>query len=158
MQFEKIIENIPGAEGPAVDTEGHVLMVCPNKGQILWIRDRTATELANTGGVPAGLQIDAEGRVWIADMKLGILRLEKDRKLMPIVTEFEGKPIRGCNDLSLDGLGRLYFTAPAGSDGTKLVGEVFWRNEKGGVERFDQGLAFPNGIAEAQDRAWLVYA
>jgi len=158
FQFEKMIEKISGSEGPAVDAEDHTLMVSPGKGQVLWIRDGMAAEIVNTAGTPAGLQIDSEGRVWIADMKHGILRLEKDRTLTRLVTEFEGAPIRGCNDLSLDDLGRLYFTAPAGSGKANHIGEVFWRDEKGGVKRFDQGLSFPNGIAVAADRRWLVYA
>lgn len=158
FQFEKIAENISGSEGPGIDSAGNIFVIAPNTGDILQVKNGIASVVINTGAIPAGLQIDSQGRIWIADMKLGILRLENDRKFTKVVSEWNGKPIRGCNDLSLDALGRLYFTAPAGSNDKQFVGEVYWRDENGKVEQFDRGLAFPNGISVAPDRSYLVYA
>lgn len=91
-------------------------MVAPNDGRVLEvIRDGTVLELANTGGIPAGLQLDRDGSLLVADMKLGILRVTMDGVVEDFVREFEGNPIRGCNDLAFDTAGDLYFTAPAGS-------------------------------------------
>jgi sugar lactone lactonase YvrE len=50
-------------------------------------------------------------------MERGILRVCGHGSVVAEVAEFEGKPIRGCNDLAFDSEGDLYFTAPAGSNG-----------------------------------------
>lgn len=37
----------------------------------LRLGDGQITEIANTGGIPAGLQCDRDNHIWIADMKQG---------------------------------------------------------------------------------------
>lgn len=158
-EFRQIARDIPGAEGPCIDATGRLFMVCPNRGQILLVaKDGTVREHANTGGVPAGLFPDRENRLWVADMKLGILRCSPDGRLEHIVKEFQGAPIRGCNDLCLDANGTLYFTAPGGSGPERPVGEVFCRRVDGTVLRVDQGYAFCNGIAVRADASELIVA
>jgi gluconolactonase len=148
LEFKKIASNVPGSEGPCYDNTGRWFCVEPYAGKILQVmKDGTLREHANTGGIPAGLQVDPQGHLWCADMKLGIFRISPDGKLKHVVKEFEGKPIRGCNDCSLDSKGNLYFTAPAGSSDTELVGEVFVRKTDGVVRRIDQGYSFCNGLA-----------
>ena len=158
-EFAQIARDIPGAEGPCFDATGRLFMVCPNRGQILQVADDGSTrEHANTGGVPAGLFPDRENRLWVADMKLGILRCSPDGRLEHVVKEFEGAPIRGCNDLCLDSRGTLYFTAPGGSGPEKPVGEVYCRRADGAVMRIGQGYAFSNGIAVRADDSELIVA
>lgn len=158
-KFKKIIENIPGAEGPAVDSAGRIFMVAPKLGQVIQVEKGSHREVLNTRGMPAGLQIDSMDNIWIADMRRGILCYDKLPNLLyPLVSHYEGEPIRGCNDLALTPQGCLYFTAPGGSSEKNPVGEVFWRDTNGKVERFDQGLAFPNGIAVSPDLTFLVFA
>jgi len=159
LDFVQIVRDIPGAEGPCFDAAGRLFMVCPNRGQILQVLgEGSARERANTGGIPAGLFPDRDGGLWVADMKLGILRCAPDGRLEPIVAGFEDAPIRGCNDLCLDRRGALYFTAPGGSGPERPVGEVFRRDAGGAVARFGQGYAFPNGIAVRADASELVVA
>jgi gluconolactonase len=156
--FELIAKGISGAEGPVLDRQGRLLCVEPPTGKILQIQpDGQLREHANTGGIPAGLQIDAADEIWVADMKLGILRVDRAGRVHDEVRQFEGQPIRGCNDLSFDSLGNLYFTAPAGSNDQARIGEVYCRLCSGEVKRVDGGFAFSNGIAVAQgDRKLLV--
>ena len=97
------------------------------------------------------LHRNASGDIWIANMRRGILRLDNDRSIRPEVVEFDGKPIRGCNDLCFDHAGNLYFTATAGSSASKPAGEVFCRLASGEVRRMAYGLAFCNGIAVSDD-------
>ncbi|HUT34246.1 MAG TPA: SMP-30/gluconolactonase/LRE family protein [Planctomycetota bacterium] len=159
LSFTQIARDIPGAEGPCLDATGRLFMVCPNRGQVLQVaEDGSTREHANTGGTPAGLFADRENHLWVADMKLGILRCSPDGRLEHMVKEFEGAPIRGCNDLCLDGRGTLYFTAPAGSNAKKPIGEVYCRHADGSVTRIDQGYAFSNGIAVRADDSELIVA
>ena len=157
--FVQIARDIPGAEGPCFDAAGRLFMVCPNRGQILQVlEDGSTREHANTGGIPAGLFPDRDNCLWVADMRLGILRVSPDGALEHVVREFDDQPIRGCNDLCLDRRGTLYFTAPGGSGPEKPVGEVYCRRPDGTVVRIGQGYAFPNGIAVRADASQLILA
>jgi len=158
-QIKQIATDVPGCEGPIFDLTGRFFVVSPPAGQILQIDlDRgEAREHANTGGIPAGLQVDRENNLWVADMKLGILKLAPDGKVSDVVRTYKGKPIRGCNDCAFDSKGNLYFTAPAGSNKNTPVGEVYCREVDGNVHRLDNGYAFSNGIAvNADDRLLIV--
>ncbi len=123
-------------------------MVSSSQGQILEVlKNGTTRILANTGGIPAGLQLDLDGSLLVADMKLGIVRVGMDGTMTDVVRTFNGSPIRGCNDLAFDSKGNLYFTAPAGSSKEKPCGEIFCRLVSGEVRRIDGNFAFCNGIA-----------
>ena len=153
------MRDIPGSEGPCTTADGRIFMVAPNEGRVLEVmRDGTVLEIANTGGIPAGLQLDRDGSLLVADMKLGILRVTMDGTVHDVVQEFEGKPIRGCNDLAFDSAGNLYFTAPAGSSIDNRVGELFCRLVDGNVIRMDGGFAFSNGLAVSSDDKRLIVA
>jgi len=159
--FQCLVRDVSGAEGPLTDVSGRIFMVCPSKGQILRLdANNQPVEVAHTGGAPAGLQLHPDGSLWVADMKKGILKVTPEGEVIPVVTEFEGKPIRGCNDLIFDSKGNLYFTAPAGSNGKPggAVGEVFFRSVEGEVVRLGEGFAFPNGIAVSPDDDMVIFA
>lgn len=159
MSFQKVAESIPGSEGPVFNRAGRFFCVAPDSGQIVALDgDGQLRELANTRGIPAGLQVDARDRLWLADMKLGILRISPDGGITDVVREYEGTPIRGCNDLAFDSKGNLYFTAPAGSSAERSVGEIYCRTRDGVVRRLDQGFAFCNGIAVSADDSTLIVA
>lgn len=158
-EFTRIATDIPGAEGPCFDREGHFFMVAPDCGQILRLfPDGSLREHANTGGIPAGLQCDRENYLWVADMRLGILRAAPDGTLTRVVSEYDGAPIRGCNDCAFDSQGNLYFTAPAGSGLGKPEGELFCRTSDGVVHRLDGGFQFCNGLAVTADDQTLIVA
>ncbi len=158
--FEKIAEDIQGSEGPLVTSDDRIFLVEPSSGSILAIDTHGKKSLlANTGGIPAGLQLHADGSIWVADMKKGILRVTiTDGHIENIVTHYEGAPIRGCNDCYFDSQGNLYFTAPAGSSADHPCGEVFCRLHDGTVLRLDTGFAFCNGIAMSSDDRQLIVA
>lgn len=158
-EFEMLADGIPGSEGPVLDPAGRLFCVAPRDGSVLRLTpDGGKREFANTGGTPAGLQATADGSLWVADMKRGILRVRPDGAVEHTVSEFEGAPIRGCNDCALDSKGNLYVTAPAGSSGDKPVGELFCRLVDGTVTRLDGGYAFCNGLAVSADDRLLVVA
>ncbi len=155
----KITEGLPGAEGPVFDRDGRLFMVWPGEGLVLEILEGGGKrEVCNTGGIPAGLQVDPENVIWIADMKRGILKTTREGELAPVVETFEGSPIRGCNDLYFDGVGNLYFTAPAGSNADEPVGEVFVLLPDGDARRLDDRYKFSNGLAVTGDDRTLIVA
>lgn len=157
--FSRIAGDIPGCEGPLVTKDGRIFVVEPRNGLVLEIgADGARSVFADTGGVPAGLQLHSDGSIWVADMKLGILRVSPDGSVVPVVTTFDGAPIRGCNDCSFDSQGNLYFTAPAGSSADRPEGEVFCRLADGGVLRLGEGYAFCNGLAVSADDRLLIVA
>jgi len=66
--IECLARDIPGAEGPCVDLQGHVFMVGPDQGRILEVfPDGKTRDLAKYDGIPAGLQLDRNG-----DLLIGI--------------------------------------------------------------------------------------
>jgi gluconolactonase len=156
-----LARGIAGAEGPLVTRDGVIYLVAPSDGIVVRIAPGGEGEVfANTGGCPAGLQLDRDGNLWVADMVRGILRVAPDGTLFEEVTTFDGSPMRGCNDLIFDRSGNLYFTAPAGSNGKPggATGEIFFRSHEGDVVRIDGGFAFPNGIAINTTASFLVFA
>lgn len=158
--FTKIVDDVPGSEGPVVDLQGRFFVVSPGRGSILQIDEsaQTKREHANTGGVPAGLQVDRDNRLWVADMKLGLLRVTPEGQVEDVVREFEGAPMRGCNDCAFDPEGNLYITAPAGSNNDNPVGEIYCWTAQGQMRRLDGGYAFCNGIAVTADGSTLIVA
>ena len=158
-ELKMLTDGIAGSEGPVLDRLGRLYCVSPRDGSVLRIEpDGAKRELANTGGLPAGLQVTADHHLWVADMKLGILRVSPEGEVEHTVKEFEGEPIRGCNDCALDSAGNLYVTAPAGSNADKPVGELFCRLTDGTVKRLDDGFAFCNGLAVSADDRLLIVA
>jgi gluconolactonase len=158
--FEKVADGIPGAEGPVFDRAGRFFVVEPFAGKILQIQSAgQKREQANTGGIPAGLAVDARDHLWVADMKLGLLRVRPTGEVESIVSQFEGQPIRGCNDLVLDAEENVYCTAPAGSNWKERVGELYcWLASSRKLLRLDAGFAFCNGIALTADQRTLIVA
>ena len=155
-----LARDLPGAEGPCTTPDGTVYLVASGRGEVLVLEAGGAPRtVAATGGVPAGLQLDRDGSLLVADMRLGILRVRPESGAVEdVVRDYAGAPIRGCNDLAFDTAGNLYFTAPAGSSADDPCGEVFCRLADGAVRRLDGGYAFCNGLAVSGDDRLLVVA
>lgn len=149
---------IPGAEGPCTTPQGTVYLVAPAAGEVRILENGTTRVVASTGGIPAGLQLDRDASLVVADMAKGILRVTPDGRVSDVVRQMEGAPIRGCNDVSFDSMGNLYFTAPAGSSAANPCGELFCRQRDGTVSRLDGGFAFCNGLAVSADDRILIVA
>ena len=68
------------------------------------------------GGIPAGCQAEKDGSLWVADMRLGILKVNPQDGTFTQIAKLDrdGATMQGCNDCSLDYLGNLWVTAPAG--------------------------------------------
>ena len=95
----------------------------------------------------AGTVLRADGHLLICDNKhKALLDLSPDGKLGVVVEQFETRPLRGLNDLTIDARGNVYWTDPEGSSAKNPVGQVFRVRPDGRVDLIATGLAFPNGL------------
>jgi sugar lactone lactonase YvrE len=107
--------------------------------------DREAQKYLDLG--PAGTVLRGDGHLLICDNKYkALVDLAPDGKAGVIVGQFEGRPLRSLNDLTIDSRGNVYWTDPEGSTPQNPVGEVFRIRPDGRVDRVATGLAFPNGL------------
>ena len=99
-------------EGPSFDREGNLWVTDIPYGRIFRIApDGEWTLIAEYDGWPNGLAIHRDGRLFIADYKRGILSLDRATgKVETVVFHRHSEHFRGCNDLTFDSQGRLYFT------------------------------------------------
>lgn len=96
---------------------------------------------------PAGTVLRADRHMLICDNKYkALLDLSPEGKVGVIVDQFETRPLRSLNDLTIDARGNVYWTDPEGSTPQNPVGNVFRVRPDGRVDRVATGLAFPNGL------------
>lgn len=140
------------SEGVVFDREGNGY-ISHNKTITRFTLDGKHAVWAETGG-PNGHKILADGTHLVCDRShRAVLKLSADGKLLGTAAkEFEGKPLRGPNDLTLDAKnGGFYFSDPEGSDLENRAGAVYYVDKDGKVHQVDKGLAYPNGIVLSPD-------
>ena len=112
-------------------------------------------------GQPNGHKILADGTHLVCDASHhAVLHLSADGKsLEHAAKEFDGKPLLGPNDLTLDTAnGGFYFSDPGGSGKDNLIGRAHYVDKAGKVHLVDKGLAYPNGIVLTPDGKKLYLA
>ncbi|MDX6695520.1 MAG: gluconolactonase [Blastocatellia bacterium] len=154
----KVVE-VPGySEGAVVDADGAVYISDVYHGIIYRIgADGEAKKWAETGA-PNGHKILPDGTHLVCDgSQHAVLRLDADGKLLErAASEYDGKPLRAPNDLTLDPKGGFYFTDPGGSNLQNPIGTVHYVDARGKTHLVAEGLAFPNGIALRPDGKTLL--
>ncbi|MFO0946876.1 MAG: SMP-30/gluconolactonase/LRE family protein [Planctomycetota bacterium] len=107
-----------------------------------------ATSVFAVTGSPNGHKILADGSHLVCDASHhAVLHLDAQGKMLePACKEYNGKPLQGPNDLSLDPAGGFYFTDPGESSDVKPIGTVHYVDAKGKVHLVNDKLAYPNGI------------
>jgi len=131
--------------------------------------NNTNEVFANTGGVPLGLQFDANGNLIIVDAHLGLLSINNEGKVTLLTNEADGIPIVYADELDIAADGKIYFTDASTKYGAKQAGstlkgsllELMEHGSTGRVLVYDpadkttrvvkNGLSFPNGIAMCPD-------
>jgi gluconolactonase len=154
----KVVE-VPGySEGAVVDADGAVYLSDVYHGIIYRIgADGEAKVWAETGA-PNGHKILADGTHFVCDgSQHAVLRLDASGKILEkVASEYDGKPLRAPNDLTLDPKGGFYFTDPGGSNLLNPIGTVHYVDARGKTHLVAEGLAFPNGIALRPDGKTLL--
>ncbi|MCC6705805.1 MAG: SMP-30/gluconolactonase/LRE family protein [Thermomicrobiales bacterium] len=149
---EVLVANSPWAEGPAFDKEGNLHFVNWDASAITRLTpEGELSEVFNTGGIPAGLAFAPDGSLWIADEGEhihGLLRVDLETKTSEIVVNaFEGMPLNGANDLVFGADGTVYFSDPWQTSLENPTGGFYRYLPNGTLDKIDDGLAFPNGVA-----------
>jgi sugar lactone lactonase YvrE len=142
VKFEQYAQAPGYSEGPTWKNgdvyfcSGALLRVTPDK------KVQTYLDLG-----PAGTVLRRDGHMLICDNKFkALVDLAPDGTIGVLAEQFEGKPLRSLNDLTIDARGNIYWTDPEGSTPQTPVGSVFRLRTDGRVDRVATGLAFPNGL------------
>jgi gluconolactonase len=132
MQELEIATSVSMLEGPTVDAEGNVYFTDILMQRIMrFSKEGVFSVFREKSNVANGLVIDPQGRLVAAEgaasptaersgMKTGgiprVTRTDLKTGRMEILADkYDGKPLSGPNDVTLDGRGRLYFTDSTGA-------------------------------------------
>jgi len=139
-------------EGPAFDREGNLYVVDLAFGRIFKINSRREFVVAaEYDGEPNGLAIHRDGRIFIADHKNGILAMDKDGRISPVVTRYHQQRFKGVNDLIFDLQGNLYFTDQGVTDLADPTGCVYKYSADGKLQQLASCIPSPNGLVLRDD-------
>ena len=151
--------------------DGLRIYVSGHKGEIIEINPETKDHrvLANTGGVPLGIEFDDEGVLYIADAYKGLMSMTPDGALTLLTNEVDGMPIAYADDLDIGPDGVIYFSDASTKFGAEAIGStlgaslleimehrmtshVMSYDPRDGVTRVVAGgFSFSNGVAMAAD-------
>ena len=148
-----------------------ILFTSSQTGDILKINPatKTVTPFAKTGGVPLGMEMDAAGRLIVADAFKGLLAVSMDGAIEVLTDEVDGTPILYADDLDITSEGVIYFSDASTKFGAEAIGatleasimEIFEHARTGRILAYDprdgstrivmENLSFANGVAIASD-------
>lgn len=174
--------SMQGDYGPediaAYGTGDEMMLYLPgHSGRIYTLNPRSLelTELANTGGVPLGMEFDASGNLIVADAHKGLLSITQAGEVTVLTNEVDGTPIAYADDLAIGTDGTIYFSDASTKYGaadyeTPMAASLFELIEHGKTGRmlaYDpatketrviaDGFAFSNGVAISPDGNTLLY-
>lgn len=166
--LERIAVPGTGPEDIAFDAEG-TLFTGVEDGRILARSADRWREVANTGGRPLGIEVDADRSLVVCDAERGLLRVDPSRgTVATIVDSVAGERLRVTNNASIARDGTIYFSQSSrkyrlehlkadllehGSHGRLLR----WRTD-GSVDVLLEGLDFANGVCLAPDESYCLVA
>lgn len=83
--------------------DGWLYQITPN--------DPEPARIANTGGIPLGLECLPDGRILVCDAEMGLLALDRDSgKLETLIDQVNGSPLVFCNNAAVGSDGTIYFS------------------------------------------------
>lgn len=128
--------------------------------------DGTLRRVGHAGGKPNGINMDAQGRILIANFGLGsastgpLQRLDPETGKIEIVcAEIDGRPLVASNYPIVDRAGNVWCSHStydrAAADTGLADGFVFRVRPDGRAETMADGFQFANGLAFDADERWL---
>lgn len=135
-------------EGPSFDRDGNLWLVDIPFGRIFRIAPDGTWELViEYDGWPNGTKIHADGRLFVADHKNGLLVLDPGSgALTTLLGTSEGEPFKGLNDLHFASNGDLYFTDQGQTGIADPTGSVFRLRVDGVLDQLCGNVPSPNGV------------
>lgn len=162
-----------GPEDLAVLPDGRIY-TADQAGNLYLSDGRHVTLVAALGGRPLGLDLGADGALYIADSFRGLMRWQ-DGVLEPLVETVAGQPLVYANQLDVGRDGTVYFSNssdrfdPETMGGTKPTsvltiweqspsGYVARRDVDGSVRKIAEGFVYTNGVALSPGEDFLLIA
>ncbi|MDX1946708.1 MAG: SMP-30/gluconolactonase/LRE family protein [Pirellulaceae bacterium] len=142
VKFEQFAIAPGYSEGPA--WRGGEVFFCSGA---LWRVDASRQAEKYLSLNPAGVVVREDGHLLVCDNKhKALVDVSPAGEVVVVADQFETRPLRSLNDLTIDARGNVYWTDPEGSTPQNPVGSVFRLRPDGRVDRLTTGLAFPNGL------------
>lgn len=152
-------------EGPAFDRAGNLYLTDIPHGRIFRVTPSLEWQLVLAyDGWPNGIAIHADGSLWIADYRRGLLRLDPETgKLTTLLEHRNSESFKGLNDLTFDAAGSLYFTDQGQTGLHDPTGRVYRLRMKsdgslGALDLLISNAPSPNGLALSVDGKALFLA
>jgi sugar lactone lactonase YvrE len=126
-------------------------------------------KVADTGGRPLGIELDADGRLLVCDARKGLLRVDPATGgLEPLTDSVAGIPMAFCNNAAVSSDGTIWFSDSSkhfGIDQWKddfvqdtRTGRLLRRDPDGTITVVQEGLRFANGVALSADGSFVAVA
>jgi gluconolactonase len=137
-------------EGPAFDESGNLYVVDIPFGRVFRITpDRQWNLVARYEGWPNGLKVEADGKLLVADHKLGLVRIDGATGHHSVVLDRAGgQPLLGLNDLTFASDGSLFVTDQGNSGLTDPTGRVLQITRQGETRVILDNGPSPNGVIQ----------
>ena len=147
-------------EGPSFDRAGNLYVTDIPYGRIFRISPGGEWDVfAEWDGEPNGLKIHKDGRLFVADHKLGLLAFDpKTARRETVLDRPHHEGFKGLNDLVFAANGDLYFTDQGQSAFEDPSGRVYRLRASGELDLLFKGIAGPNGIVLSRDEKILYVA
>ena len=141
------------SEGIVFDSSGNAYVSLLHRDVVLRIRPGAAPETWVKLDGPNGHKILPDGTHIIA-AKYGVFHVDASGKVIDtLATRFNGKRLKGPNDLAVDGFGGFYFTDPADADADQAahLGQVYYVDARRHLSLAATGLCYANGLIVRAD-------
>ncbi len=147
-------------EGPAYDRDGRLWCVDIAYGRIFRVSpDGRFETMIRYDGEPNGLAFHADGRLFVADYKNGIMVFDRESgRIAPFLQRHNLERLKAVNDLTFASNGDLYFTDQGLTGMHDPTGRVFRVRADGTVDRLLDNVPSPNGLVVSPDGATLYVA
>ena len=135
-------------EGPSFDRDGHLFVVDVAWGRIFRISPAGEVELfVEYDGEPNGLKIHADGRLFVADYRHGIMVVDpQTRDVRPFLERSALDRFKGVNDLVFASNGDLYFTDQGLTGLHDPSGALYRLRVNGQLDKLLANIPSPNGL------------
>ncbi len=156
----KLFSDFKFTEGPAFDLKGNLYFTDIPANRIYKVdTDGKLSVFLEPSNHCNGLMLDGSGKLLACEMDGRLVSINlKNKKVTPLVSEYEGKRFNAPNDVVVDSTGGIYFTDPhfrAPEPLPQGTVAVYYRSADGKVSRIIDDIKAPNGVILSPDEKTL---